>query len=337
MKSQKRQTPIPSREITEEGEEIKTISGTSVGRGKKITSAHHTENYVSREHIFRFHKFVGESVHAGRGDLVNFKARHRKQNQRSPDHPLRQSPPPSRAGPNKPLRPPALPRRSASRTPQPRTQRGPSSAPRPTPGASTAQRAPGLSGRAGPRLSRQLRGPHRQCGRYDEISARRYLSRQPLLFVVLPAQHPPQLLHGGAGTARRPYRKWRAPPPNRAAGGRMRAVWWGVARRGEGLLVRSWLLQLLRNLLISMCSLKVNCICSVVRYSVNKPFRFPKKGRQAACGAAVGEEDVIRTVQAAAVWGRRDKKRAELLMGPCGAHSSPPWLSRAPGQVHVKS
>lgn len=266
MKSQKRQTPIASREITEEGEEIKTISGTSVGQGKKRTSAHHTENYVSREHISRFHKFVGESVHAGRGDLVNFKARHRKQNQRSPDRSLRQSPPPSRAGPNKPLRPPALPRRSASRTPQPRTQRRPSSAPRPTPGASTAQRAPGHSGRAGPRLSRQLRGPHRQCGRDDEISARRYLRRQPLLFVVLPAQHPPQLLHGGAGTARRPYRKWRAPPPSRAAGGRMRAVWWGVARRRDGLLVWSWLLQLLQNLLISMCSLKVICICSVVRF-----------------------------------------------------------------------
>lgn len=109
----------------------------------------------------------------------------------------------------------------------------------------------------------------------------------------------------------------------------MRAVWWGVARRGEGLLVRSWVPQLLWNLLISMCSLKVNCICSVVRYSVNKPFRFPKKGRQAACGAAVGEEDVIRTVQAAAVWGRHDKRRAELLMGPCGAHSSTPWLPRS--------
>lgn len=87
--------------------------------------------------------------------------------------------------------------------------------------------APLEQGRSSAQKAGESPTPLVRAERNDEVSARRYLRRQPLLLVVLPAQHPPQLLHGGAGTARRPYRKWRAPPPDTTAAGRMRAAWRG--------------------------------------------------------------------------------------------------------------
>lgn len=171
MKSQKRQMPIPSREITEEGKEIKRISSTSGGRGKKRTSAHYTENYVAREHIFRFHKFVGESVHVARRDLVNFKARHRKQNQRNPDHHCARALPRAGPGPTRLSGGSHVPHSSAARLPAPhgRALSGGRAA---TYGPLLAQAQPSGTraartgkGRARPQLRKRVRAPHRRCGR----------------------------------------------------------------------------------------------------------------------------------------------------------------------------